>query len=157
MKKVLLVTVLLFGALALTVHQMSAQQTTPGVAPVVQTLPVPRDMRFAYTNGTRSADGKPGPNYWQNHATHNMRITVMPPSRTISATQEITYVNNSPYPLPGIVFKLLQNVHRPDAIRERVYPDGFLTQGLQIDEFRVNGKEQAWGPDSGFVGVHLVT
>jgi hypothetical protein len=31
-------------------------------------LYVPRDVQQAYAKGTRSPDGKPGPNYWQNHA-----------------------------------------------------------------------------------------
>src|SRR5690606_16256904 len=119
-------------------------------------LPVPRDIRFAYTNGTRSADGNPGSRYWQNHAVHDMRITVAPPSRTISATQEITDTNNSPYPLSGVIFKLLQNVHRPEAMREHVYEESFFNDGLQIDEFRVNGVAQPWGPDSGVIGAHLV-
>ena len=128
MKKVL-ITILLLSALALTAVKAQAQQSNPGAAPIGQTLPVPREMHFAYTSGTRSADGKPGPKYWQNHAIHNMRITVEPPSRTISVTQVITYVNNSPNPIPVFVFKLLQNVHRPDAMREKAY--GLLEKVLK--------------------------
>jgi hypothetical protein len=30
-------------------------------------LYVPRDIQQAYAKGTRSPDGRPGPNYWQNH------------------------------------------------------------------------------------------
>ena len=31
-----------------------------------QGLYMPRDIKAAYKNGTRSMDGKPGKNYWQN-------------------------------------------------------------------------------------------
>ena len=155
MKKVI-VLLLLLSLWAMTACQVA---TPPGgtIMPAAPPeLYVPRDVSFAYNLGTRSADGNPGPNYWQNHSVHDMRITVAPPSRTISATQEITFTNNSPYDLPALVFKLIQNVHRPDAMRAEVYPEGFLTDGIQINEFRVNGVEQAWGPDSGFVGIHVV-
>ncbi len=155
MKKTV-VFLLLLVMLMLTGCQMAAppQGTVPPAAP--PELYVPRDVSFAYNLGTRSADGRPGPNYWQNHSVHDMRITVAPPSRTISATQEITFTNNSPYALSALVFKLIENVHRPDAMRAEIYPDGFLTDGIQINEFSVNGVAQAWGPDSGFVGIHVV-
>jgi hypothetical protein len=40
-------------------------------------LYVPREVRQAYDKGTRSADGRPGPKYWQNQADHQIRITVL--------------------------------------------------------------------------------
>jgi hypothetical protein len=117
---------------------------------------MPRDVRAAYAAGTRSPDGNPGPKYWQNHAVHTMDITVAPPSRTISATQEITFTNNSPNAMPFVAFKLLQNVRRPDAMREKVFPENFFTSGIQIDELRVNGVEQEWTPDAGVAGLHTL-
>ena len=164
-KPYLVLLVMLFALLALTACRPVAQQgaaAAPGAGPApvpaapADALYIPRDVRFAYPAGTRSVDGNPGPKYWQNHAVHTMDITVAPPSRTISATQDITYTNNSPYPLTSVVFKLLQNVRRPDAMRERNYPENYFTSGLHIDELRVNGVEQDWGPENGLVGVHAV-
>ncbi len=37
---------------------------------------MPRNIKAAYAKGTRSMDGKPGKNYWQNHGKYNMEITV---------------------------------------------------------------------------------
>jgi hypothetical protein len=39
-------------------------------------LYVPRDIQQAYAKGTRSPDRRPGPNDWQNHAKHTIRIAV---------------------------------------------------------------------------------
>ena len=156
---------MLFALLAFAACRPVAQPGAPAAAAAAapaapgapaEGLYVPRDVRFAYPVGTRSADGNPGPKYWQNHSVHTMDITVAPPSRTISATQEITYTNNSSYPLSSSIFKLLQNVRRPDAMRERTYPENFFTSGIHIDEVRVNGVEQDWGPDGSFVGVHIL-
>jgi len=142
--------------LALAACQIAApsQRTIPPATP--PELYIPRDVRFAYGLGTRSVDGNPGPQYWQNHAVHDITLTVAPPSRTISATQSITYTNNSPYPLLGLVLKLLGNVHRPDAMRDRVFEEGFLNDGWQIDELRVNGEAQPWAPDDRVVGIQTI-
>jgi hypothetical protein len=43
-------------------------------------LYMPREVQQAYAKGARSADGRPGPNYWQNHAEHCIRITLSPPA-----------------------------------------------------------------------------
>ena len=48
-----------------------------------------------------------------------MTVTVMPPDRRVSGTEHITYLNNSPDTLPGLVIKLFQNYHKPGAPRVR--------------------------------------
>ncbi|MFN8464479.1 MAG: M1 family metallopeptidase [Caldilineaceae bacterium] len=159
--KLRMMAALVFGLLTLTacrpVAQPAAQPAQPAAAAApADALYMPRDVRPAYAAGTRSADGNPGPKYWQNHSVHTMDITIEPPSRTISATQDITFTNNSPNAMTSVVFKLLQNVRRPDAMRETVYPEEFFTSGIHIDELRVNGVEQDWGPDAGQVAMHSV-
>ena len=53
-------------------------------------LYVPRDVQQAYAKGTRSLVGRPGPNYWQNHAEHRIRISLNPPSRRSSMCRPMT-------------------------------------------------------------------
>lgn len=167
--KLRMMAALAFGLLTLTAcrpveapaAQPAANAATsataaPSAAAPADALYMPRDVRAAYAAGTRSADGNPGPKYWQNHAVHTMDITVAPPSRTISATQEIVFTNNSPNPMSSIVFKLLQNVRRPDAMRDKVFPENYFTSGLHIDELRVNGVQQDWTPTPGYAGVNSV-
>src|SRR6185369_17576610 len=83
-----------------------------------QQLYMPRNVARAYANGTRSAEGKPGPKYWQNKGVYNISLNVAPPSKTISGTEEIAYTNNSPSALQRLVFRLELNQHQPEAPRE---------------------------------------
>lgn len=76
-----------------------------------------------------------------------MTITVAPPSRTISATQEISYTNNSPFPLPQRMIRLYLNAHLPQAQREDNYTPDFLTDGIIIDQVSVNGTPVEWQND----------
>src|SRR5271165_4385110 len=82
-----------------------------------QTLYMPRDIQLAYKKETRSPDGKPGKNYWQNHGRYVISITVLPPDRTVKGTEQIIYFNNSPDTLKRLNMKLILNIHRPGAAR----------------------------------------
>jgi hypothetical protein len=107
-------------------------------------LYMPRDVKQAYAKGTRSLDGRPGPSYWQNHAEHRIRITVSPPSRRVQGEQEIVYTNHSPDPLSMLVFRLYLNAHHPQALRESAVDAKFLTQGLSVEDFSIDGKTVPW-------------
>ena len=74
-----------------------------------QDLYMPRDVQRAFKNGTRSLDGRPGKNYWQNHARYNITVTAMPPDRNIKGEEQIVYTNNSPDTLKYLIFKLILN------------------------------------------------
>ncbi len=106
-----------------------------------QTLFMPLNIKKAYDNETRSMDGKPGKNYWQNTANYNIKLTLAPPAKTIRGTETITYFNNSPNPINRPVFKLILNIHTPGAVRQSPVEANYLTQGIVIDKFVENGKE----------------
>ena len=107
-------------------------------------LYVPRYLQQAYANGTRSPDGRPGPRYWQNQADHRIRVTLNPPSRRVEAEQEIVYSNNSPDPLSMLVFRLYMDAHSPGAMREKAVDPKFLTDGITVDEFSIDGATVPW-------------
>jgi len=109
-----------------------------------QDLYMPRDIQQAYKKGTRAMDGRPGKNYWENHGRYNISITAMPPDRAVKGTEQITYFNNSPDTLKRLNMKLILNIHRPGAARFGGASDDYLTQGVQIDKFIVNGTAKDW-------------
>jgi hypothetical protein len=109
-----------------------------------QSLYMPRDIKQAYAKGTRSPDGKPGSKYWQNFGRYNISITAIPPGRTVKGTEQITYINNSPDTLKRLNMKLILNIHRPGAARDRVAGADYLTQGIQIDTFLISGQKKIW-------------
>ncbi|HLW40152.1 MAG TPA: M1 family metallopeptidase [Brumimicrobium sp.] len=119
-----------------------------------QELYQPRSVQEAYKKGTRSEDGNPGENYWQNHSVHNMKITIDPPSRTIHGEQTITYTNNSPDTLKRVNYKLILNHHKPGSPRLRSVPEDYLTSGITINKYTENGAAKKW--DSKNDGINKV-
>ena len=105
-----------------------------------QELYMPRNVRAAYKNGTRSADGKPGKNYWQNTADYNIKISIEPTTRIVTGSEDIIYKNNSPFPIDNPVIRLTMNIHRPGAAREFPASPDYLNSGVIIDEVRENDK-----------------
>lgn len=148
------------GTLSVTLVASSAQPASPGKdraesPPWVISngskdagLYVPREVLQTYAKGTRNPDGRPGPNYWQNHAVHRIRISVSPPSRRIQGEQEIVYTNNSQEPLDKLVFRLYMNAHHPQAMREQPIDAKFLTSGLIVEDVQLDGKILAWNNPS---------
>jgi hypothetical protein len=115
-----------------------------------QSLYVPRGVAAAYAKGTRSRDGRPGPRYWQNHGRYTITLTTSPPNRNVAGTEEIVYVNNSPDTLSRLVMRLIVNIHKPGAARAGNANPAYLTSGVHVDRFAVNGQPATWNADSGF-------
>ncbi len=113
-----------------------------------QELYVPRDVKQAYKKETRSMDGRPGKNYWQNHGRYAISVTANPPSRRITGTESITYFNNSPDALNNPFIKLILNIHRPGAVRNGIAGNDYLTSGIHIDAFTVNGVTTKWNTEN---------
>ncbi|HEX2848849.1 MAG TPA: M1 family metallopeptidase [Chitinophagaceae bacterium] len=109
-----------------------------------QKLYKPRDVQKAFDKGTRSPDGKPGARYWQNKARYTINVTAMPPDRTIKGSEQISYINNSPDTLRVVFIKLFLNIHKPGAPRNGGALPDYLTSGVQIDQFAINGEARPW-------------
>ena len=120
-----------------------------------QPLFVSRDIQEAYKKETRSKDGRPGKNYWQNRANYTMEITAMVPSRNISGKETIEYFNESPDTLRSLFIKLFLNVHKPGAPREFAASKDYLTEGVHIDEVTINGIVTKWKGDGLFTSEQL--
>jgi hypothetical protein len=66
-------------------------------------------------NAVRNAAGAPGHAYWQQRADYTIRATLDEAKRAISASETITYHNNSPDTLGYLWLQLDQNVFAPDS------------------------------------------
>jgi len=109
-----------------------------------QDLYTPRDIQKAFKKGTRDISGKPGKNYWQNTGNYNIAISMTPPNRQVKGVEQITYFNNSPDTLKRLNMKLILNIHRPGVARYGGVSDDYMTPGIQIDNFTVNGANHKW-------------
>jgi urease beta subunit len=102
-------------------------------------LPVPRDIQSLYDKGTRSANGRPGKNYWQNKADYKITVNYNPVTRLVSGTEEIIYENNSSGELRELVFKVYPNLYRKGAVRDMAVEPADLSDGVTISKVEVNG------------------
>ncbi len=110
-------------------------------------LYAPRNIKKSYKNGTRSLDGSPGKNYWQNYGHYDINLIVKPPDRIIHGSEEITYFNNSPDTLKELDFRLNLNIHKPGAKRFLSIDSSYLTSGIHIDSYSENNIEKSWIED----------
>ncbi|GAA4908330.1 M1 family metallopeptidase [Mucilaginibacter defluvii] len=122
-----------------------------------QSLYTPRDIKAAFAKQTRSPDGKPGKNYWQNRGRYNITVTVDPKTRNVNGTEQIIYINNSPDTLRLLNLKFILNTHRPGAARFSATDKDYLTEGIQVDKMQINGSTQKWNnePSGTNRGVRL--
>ena len=105
-----------------------------------QELYTPRNIKEAYSNGSRSKDGKPGDKYWQNHGKYTMEISVDPDTKMVSGTESIVYENNSKDTLKTIVIRFVNNLHKPTSPRGGEVSPDFLSAGLTITSFKIDGE-----------------
>jgi hypothetical protein len=106
-----------------------------------QQLYMPRNIKIAYKNGTRSLQGPPGKNYWQNTGKYDIDETVTPDTKVISGQENIVYSNNSPDTLTVLVIRFVNNVHKPASPRGGQMGENFFTTGLDITSFSVNNEQ----------------
>lgn len=122
-----------------------------------QSLYVPLEFQEAYENGTRSLDGKPGADYWQNHADYKIKANLNPQSGILSGSEEITYFNQSPDTLDKIVIRLYPNIYKKDAMRDFPYTSSDDQQGMKIQLLSAGKKNYDTSSDTSleFSGTNL--
>jgi hypothetical protein len=96
-------------------------------------------------NRYRSANGSPGPDYWQQRADYHITATLDTVSKAISGKVDIRYTNNSPDTLRYVWLQLDQNLYRGGsqgsvlfAADSRWGVKGFQG-GYDLRDVRVNG------------------
>lgn len=83
-------------------------------------------------NPFRSANGAPGPMYWQNAADYLIHATLSEKDTTITGDVTIAYTNNSPDKLEYVWLQLDQNLFDPSS-------RGFAATPVSGDRFDVKG------------------
>ena len=104
----------LYAGLALALaglRPVAAQTTNSGTDKFAQLetmLPTP--------NSYRTASGAPGPDYWQQRADYDIKVTLDDAKQTITGRETITYTNLSPDVLPYLWVQLDQNILDKNSI-----------------------------------------
>jgi len=100
---------------------------------------MPREIQNTYQNETRSFDGKPGKNYWQNSADYQIKAEFDPQKGILKGNEIVQYTNNSPDELKYIVVRLYQNMYKKGAIRESEIMPEDLHDGVDVKLVIING------------------
>jgi hypothetical protein len=117
--------------LACIPQQLAAQVSSPASYDPRQTfapLTLPESI-----NVYRSGNGAPGAGYWQNEASYELHAKLDTTGKQLSATEIITYINNSPNELPSLWIQLEQNLYRKDS-RGHVIIGGLLRKMMGISK-----------------------
>jgi hypothetical protein len=101
-------------------------------------LYLPVNIQKALTNQSRSVDGRPGPQYWQNRANYKINVEIDPKSGLVTGNEEINYFNNSPDSLSELYIHLFMNIYKKGNPREYVIDYSDENEGVIIESLSVN-------------------
>ncbi|HEX6965209.1 MAG TPA: M1 family metallopeptidase [Gemmatimonadaceae bacterium] len=91
----------------------------------------------AVERGTRTRTGKPGPDYWVQHARYSIDTRLDPSTNRVTGRETVTYLNNSPDTLHRLAVYLRQNVFKAGNPRRQPAP---ITGGVKLGRVTVNGR-----------------
>ncbi|MVN22151.1 M1 family metallopeptidase [Mucilaginibacter arboris] len=103
-------------------------------------------------NQVRSANGSPGPQYWQNKVDYNIHAILSEKDTSINSKVVITYTNNSPDKLDYLWLQLDQNLFKPDSRGAAATPiagdrfdvKGFSRGGYHIASVTITYKNKSY-------------
>ena len=90
-------------------------------------------------NAMRSANGAPGPVYWQNRANYTLQATIDTVKQQLTGYAIIRYTNNSPDSLSSLWLQLDQNIYKKGARSNYLFdqqPEQFTT-GYEPDQVQL--------------------
>jgi hypothetical protein len=124
--------------LALGLASLAAPgRPAPAYDPLVTFAPLAMPQAV---NRYRSADGSPGPDYWQNRADYNITASLDAANKILSGEETISYANNSPDVLDVLWLQLDQNIYRRDSRGAAAssyfrshFTDGFVLEQVEVD------------------------
>lgn len=96
-----------------------------------------RGFPNAIDEGTRTEEGRPGPQYWQQEVDYELTADLFPDDKRLEGTATIAYTNNSPDTLRQLHLELLQNLHQPGTPR---LIEAEVTDGVSLDRVAVDGR-----------------
>ncbi len=111
-----------------------------GARAVRRDVPLTRTIRRGLTAGTRSLDGRPGPNYWQLRTDFDIRARLDETTQTIHGSETVTVHNNSGDELGRLYLRLDHNLFRFGVPRGSSVP-AEQTEGMVVTRIAVDGGE----------------
>ena len=79
-------------------------------------------MDWPAPSRVREANGRPGPDYWQQRADYDIVATLDTTRHTIKGHVSLAYTNNSPDTLRYVWMQLDQNLYKPGSAGSYLFP-----------------------------------
>lgn len=123
---------------------------------------MPKEMRQAYENKTRSEEGRPGENYFQNSADYTINVDFNPQTGWINGKMDIVYHNNSQDTLKQLVLRKYMDFFKEGISRNFSVGGQDLHQGVKIFDVEINGesipmpKESRWFSTNEFIRTTIL-
>jgi Peptidase family M1 domain len=124
------------GAQTRAALTVSADSATRSRRPIPGAVYESAGFTRAVANGTRTRSGEPGPRYWTQHPRYSIEATLAPATNTLTGSERVVYVNDSPDTLARLMVHLRQNVFRAESPRR---DDAPLTSGMTLKRVAVDG------------------
>ncbi len=102
-----------------------------------QTL-VPFEFKKAVEDGTRTMEGVPGPQYFQNSAEYHIDVNFDPRNGKLLGSADIRYYNNRTDTMRVIIMKLFQNLYQIGSPTDYVIDPSFLHDGVKITALSID-------------------
>lgn len=102
----------------------------------VRPLPVTRAFQQAVAQGTRTAQGTPGPRYWQQRVSYRIEAELDPATARLRGRSAVRYANRSPDTLRTVLVHLYQNAFAEGVQRVRRVP---VTGGVTLARVAAEG------------------
>ncbi|MCA0269221.1 MAG: M1 family metallopeptidase [Bacteroidetes bacterium] len=100
----------------------------------------------------RTADGRPGPSYWQNRADYRIAARLDPATHRVSGSVTLRYTNRSPLDLDAVWLQMEQNIYTPGSLGNQLQPPGtrwtgaFEGGGYRVEKVEVTTSGQRSTP-----------
>ena len=98
---------------------------------------IPFETRKAIDNKTRTLEGVPGENYWQNHSDYTITAGIDTENSILSGKETIVYYNESPDTLKYLFFRMYQNYYKKGTGRAWTIDTSDVTDGIKYDNIIV--------------------
>jgi hypothetical protein len=140
-----------------------AQQSPPPAASTSTLRPPTADtgvfspLPLPPANDIRSADGAPGPRYWQQRVDYHIEATLDTAAKRLTGTEAIRYTNHSPDTLRFVWMQLDQNLFKPGSVGSLLFASSARFGGAGFQGgFEITRITQSPAPRAGKSATSLV-
>jgi Peptidase family M1 domain len=96
----------------------------PALKPPVADTGIFSPLPLPEPTEVRSADGAPGPRYWQQTVDYTLKAVLDTAAKRLSGTEQVRYTNNSPDTLRFLWMQVDQNLFRPGSVGSLLFAQG---------------------------------